>query len=425
MKRIYALAGLLLLLVAQSAIATEQAGVSVTAPSPAPSGNAVVFSADYQGPTNLWIASLDGKAVRQLTFGDDLEADPAWSPDGRVIAYAARRNEVFDLWTVNADGSNPRQLTRASRNNMQPAWSPDGTKIAFVSDRAGTNDIWVMNADGSGLLRLTTLPGQENHPSFSPLGDEVVFSETIRGQATLMAVRTVGGATRTLTTGQSNDWNPNWSRYGIVFSSNRGGDHWKIWTVKADGTGLAQLGDTAALAPAWMPNGQIVFADEWPGTSALSAVSVLNPATGSKRVVSNVAGYQTGIDIRPGKLPNKVNPISRGTIAVAVLSRPKAIFSDGRFDAPAMVDKSTLTFGATGNEKSLTRCSGRNRDVNFDGLADLTCRFRIGQTGIKSGDTTAILRFSDVNGIPYEGRDAIVSEISTVEDSDDVDRGED
>lgn len=425
MKTTLTVAASVFFLLAQSVFATEQAGVSVTTPSPAPSGAAVVFSADYQGPPNLWIADVDGKGLRQLTSGDDFEADPAWSPNGKVIVFSSRKNEVFDLWSIDTDGSNPRQLTSSSRNNMQPTWSPDGTKIAFVSDRAGTNNIWVMNADGTGALRLTTLPGQESHPTFSPLADEVLFSATLRGQANLMAVKTDGTGVRSVTTGQVSDWNPNWSTYGIIFSSNRGGVHWKIWTVKPDGTGLRQLGDTAALAPAWMPNGQIVFADEWAGTAALSVISLLDPGTGNKKVVSNVAGYSTAIDIRPGKLPNKIDLSSRGTVAVAILSRPKAIFSEARFDAPSMVDQSTLTFGATGNERSLSRCSRRNRDVNDDSLPDLICRFRIGLTGIQVGDATAILRFTDVNGIPYEGRDAISTAISTAEDPDDTETGED
>lgn len=397
-------------------VASQQQGVSVDQPAASPRGDAVVFSADYKGVGNLWIASIDGKVLHQLTAGTDLEGDPAWSPDGKTIVFTARTNEVFDLWSVSADGSGLRQLTKSSRNNTQPAWSPDGSKIAFISDRAGTRDVWVIDANGLNATRVTTLPGQESHPSFSPLGNEIVFSETLRsGQANLMIVKTDGSGLRNLTTGNVSDWNPNWSKFGIVFASNRSGDvHWKIWQVNPDGSALKQVGNNSAVDPAWMPNGQILFSDEGTGLAALSAVTLLDPVTGNKTVVGNVAGYLTPIDIRPGKAPNKINLNSSGTVAVAILSTPP-------FDATKLVDQSTLRFGATGNEPSLVRCSKQNTDVNFDGLLDLSCRFRISQTGFHIGDTTGILRFVDSNGTPYEGRDSVVIVVSTDQDPDDVD----
>ena len=393
--------------------ASQDEGVSVNQPSPSPSGTSVVFSADYLGTNNLWITSLDGKVLRRLTAGDDMEADPAWSPDGKTIVYTVRTNGTFDLWSIQADGTLPAvQLTSKSLNNKQPAWSPDGTRIAFISDRAGTNDVWIMQADGSGAKRLTTLPGQENHPSFSPAGDEVVFSETTATKATLMVVKADGSSLRTITPAGANDWNPNWSSYGIVFSSNRNNAHWKIWTVKPDGTGLAPLGNTSAIDPVWMPNGQILFSDEGSHTGALSAVAMLDPMAGTKKVVSTVAGYLTTIDVRPNKAPNKVNPTSTGMVMVAILS------SNG-FNAPQLVKQSTLTFGATGAERSFVACGPVPRDVNLDGLADLVCRFRISATGLKVGDSVGILRFVDTSGLPREGRDAIVTAISSSPDPDD------
>ena len=389
---------------AQPLWASQEEGVSVNQPSPSPLGTSVVFSADYLGTNNLWISSLDGKALRRLTAGDDMEADPVWSPDGKTIVYTVRTNGNFDLWSIQADGTLPAvQLTSKSLNNKQPAWSPDGTRIAFISDRAGTNDLWIMNADGSSAKRLTTLPGQESHPSFSPAGDEIVFSETVSSNATLMAVKSDGSGLRTITPAGANDWNPNWSKYGIVFSSNRNNDHWKIWTVKGDGTGLTQLAsNTSAIDPVWMPNGQILFSDEGSGTGALSAVSLLDPATGAKKVISTVAGYLTTIDVRSGRANKTINPRSEGSVKVAILS-------SNDFNAPQLVKQSTLTFGATGAEHSLTTCGRHPRDVNSDGLPDLICRFRIRASGFKVGDTVAILRFTDTNGVPREGRAAIVT----------------
>lgn len=391
-------------------LASQDEGVSVNQPSPAPSGAFVAFSADYRGTNNIWISSLDGLTLRQLTTGEDSDVDPAWSPNGKTIAYTARADGRFDIWLVPADGSSaPVQLTSNGLNNKQPSWSPDGSRIAFISDRAGTNDVWIMNADGSTPRRLTTLAGQENHPSFSPAGDEIVFSETSGKLANLMVVKADGSGLRTLTPLVANDWNPSWSSFGIVFSSNRNNAHWKVWTVKPDGTALTAVGTQSAIDPVWLPNGQILFSDEGPHTGALSAVSLLNPATGAKMVVTTVAGYLTAIDVRPNMSPNKVNVTSNGLVTVAILS-------SNDFDAFKMVNQATLRFGATGTESSLFACAPTSMDVNSDGLGDLVCRFRIKQTGLKMGDTVSILRFTDANGVPREGRDAVTTNMSSTPD---------
>src|ERR1700741_4645802 len=53
---------------------------------PATSGSHVAFvSAD-----DLWVARLDGSAVRRLTTDDGIESNPAFSPDGSSIAFRAQ-----------------------------------------------------------------------------------------------------------------------------------------------------------------------------------------------------------------------------------------------------------------------------------------------------------------------------------------------
>src|SRR3990170_1710579 len=105
------------------------------------------------------------------------------------------------------------------------------------------------------------------------------------------------------------------------------------------------------------------------------------------------------IDIKPGSFPNSINLKSRVTIPVAILST-----SD--FDATT-VDKTTLTFGKTGNEDSLEKCTKSNEDVNGDGRLDVVCHFRTQDTGFQAGDTEGTLRGKTVDGITIEGRDSV------------------
>ena len=71
----------------------------------------------------------------------------------------------------------------------------------------------------------------------------------------------------------------------------------------------------------------------------------------------------------------------RSKVAVALLSTPE-------FDATTDIDVESLTFGRTGDEKSLVRCQTANfSDWNGDGLDDLWCLFRARRTGFRAGQT--------------------------------------
>ena len=94
------------------------------------------------------------------------------------------------------------------------------------------------------------------------------------------------------------------------------------------------------------------------------------------------------IDIRPKSDANKINPNSTKEINVAILT-------DNGFDATA-VDPNTVRFGATGTEAAPVDV-GR-RDVDGDGDRDMVVRFQIQDTGIKCGDTSAILTGQIFNG---------------------------
>jgi hypothetical protein len=109
-------------------------------------------------------------------------------------------------------------------------------------------------------------------------------------------------------------------------------------------------------------------------------------------------GLTLAIDIKPGSDPNSINPRSRGKIPVGILSGTA-------FDASAQVDKTSLTFGRTGDEPSLEFCHAE--DVNRDGLTDLVCHFDTRATGFQPGDTQGVLKGRTVSGQPLQGTDSV------------------
>ena len=78
----------------------------------------------------IYLTSLEGGGIKQLTTGERSSTAPRWSPDGKKIAYATGGQ----IWVMDSDGDNKEQVTKISTEAASPLWSPDGKWIAFTSE---------------------------------------------------------------------------------------------------------------------------------------------------------------------------------------------------------------------------------------------------------------------------------------------------
>ena len=97
---------------------------------------------------------------------------------------------------------------------------------------------------------------------------------------------------------------------------------------------------------------------------------------------------------------NQINMKSHGKVTVSILSSAK-------FNAPALVDMTSLTFGHSGAEKSLAFCDTQRQDVNGDGYPDLVCHYYTDKTNFQKGDTIGILNGALHDGTLIQGSDTI------------------
>jgi Tol biopolymer transport system component len=168
------------------------------APAFSPDGKFIAYSAEAGGKNNasLFVRSLDGKQVRQLTK-DPMVSDlmPSYSPDGSNIVFARahrlRRYRGFgdwtwydwDLYTMKSDGSQVVRVTQQKSYRLSPPrFQPDGSNIVY-STQGQSQDLLVVEASGkkqpapliNEIVRSAQGGAWVSQPDVSSAGDSIAF----------------------------------------------------------------------------------------------------------------------------------------------------------------------------------------------------------------------------------------------------------
>jgi hypothetical protein len=84
-----------------------------------------------------------------------------------------------------------------------------------------------------------------------------------------------------------------------------------------------------------------------------------------------------------------------------------AILGDSNGFDVADIDLKSLTFGATGDEKTLRKCKRRFKDVNGDGVPDLVCKFSLRGSHFEADSSEAVLKGKTKSGKAFFGSDSV------------------
>jgi TolB protein len=227
---------------------------------------------------DIYTVDADGQNLQRLTDG----VDPAWSPDGQQIAIT-RWRDPRGVWAVSpaSDSSGGTERHVFTWNEVRwPSWSPDGERILFSRQNGGrlqegercffgmcftipARPHWklgIVNAvDGS----FVEPPGPDiaQAPDWSPDGSAIVYD----GEQGIW-IQTLDGATSFAVTDNARDTTPVWSPDGsrVVFTRMQH-DHWEVYVVNADGSGVTRLTTTPerpdglpgnSASAAWSPDGE-------------------------------------------------------------------------------------------------------------------------------------------------------------------------
>jgi dipeptidyl aminopeptidase/acylaminoacyl peptidase len=221
--------------------------------------------------SHLFVASLsEGKAGEPVDVTRGLEADVpskpfggpeeyTFTPDGKSLVFAMRlageenREEPwstnFDLYQVPVDGSGaPRNLTSANPAwDSLPAFSPDGKTLAYLAMRRPgfeADRFRIMIRDLSGKQPDRVLAEEwdrsANDLLFSRDGKILYVTAADTMQVPLFAIDVASGKVRKLVA-EGSTHNPSLAGDRIAFGLDSLTSPVEIYTVRPDGSGLAQI----------------------------------------------------------------------------------------------------------------------------------------------------------------------------------------
>jgi len=221
---------------------------------------------------------FENRKLSQLTFGAQLEQWPAWSPDGRRLVYGAETEGFSKLFVEDRDSGTVEQLTDGHGDDIQPSWSPDGTRVAFVranaphgklepgdvlSGQYSEGDVWLLDL-ATGDERKIIEEGF--NPAFSPNGSRIAVDASWAGPRRIWTTDSRGYNPKQITTDISEAVShalPSWSPDGThIVYQNREKTRYDIAVVNAASGETVAVTDDGFLDldPAWSPaDGHLYF----------------------------------------------------------------------------------------------------------------------------------------------------------------------
>jgi dipeptidyl aminopeptidase/acylaminoacyl peptidase len=120
-----------------------------------PDGEWIVFSSTrHTMRPNLYLKTIHGRAVTQLTSDPAADVQPAFRPDGKGVTFASDRSGNWDLWMIGVDGGQPTQVTgRRCTKFIRRFRRMARAGVLRVQLEGGPMELWTVDWPGAKIGR--------------------------------------------------------------------------------------------------------------------------------------------------------------------------------------------------------------------------------------------------------------------------------
>jgi len=240
-------------------------GVAPFAAAVAPDATHLAFVRVTEGHPQIFLSSLSGGHVQQLTGLPDQAGctcgatDPTWIDPSTLVFVGVVESGDHRLYVLDVTSNHVEPLPQGHGNTWEvaPDWSPATDQLVFAegswnAEPAGSGELLTMPLDGTAgtARRLIQLRGA-TAPDVSPDGRQIVFQANAGG-GTSLYVTGASGTTR-LTDG-TDDTAPAWSPDGKQIAFVRDGTISILTLATGEIRELAHGGD-----PSWSADGSTIY----------------------------------------------------------------------------------------------------------------------------------------------------------------------
>ena len=138
--------------------------------SPSLHGDTIVFSSEG----DLWTVSLHGGAARRLTTGAGMEDESRISPDGKTVAFSADYEGPREVYTMPIDGGLPQRRTWDGESEPE-GWAPDGRLLIATARYSTLPEMELVLVDDHGGREIVPL-AQAAEGAYSTDGHTLYFT---------------------------------------------------------------------------------------------------------------------------------------------------------------------------------------------------------------------------------------------------------
>lgn len=211
-------------------------------------GDTIVFTAEG----DLWRVGTGGGVAQRLTSHPGTESLAAISPDGQMVAFSAEYEGPTEVYTMPLAGGLPERRTFHGSVARVAGWTPDG-RVLYATEAFSTLPNWQLATIDLKSAAPEALPlAQASQGVFDDNGKHLFFTRLARQSSSTK--RYQGGWTENLWRFGRGDAeasplvpdfkgssrHPMWWQGRVYFTCDRDGIV-NLWSMKSDGSGLEQL----------------------------------------------------------------------------------------------------------------------------------------------------------------------------------------
>src|SRR5262249_37416509 len=129
----------------------------------------------------IYVTSIDGGDLQQVTKNQTLNLSPAWTVDNRALLFTSYKRSNPDLYMLDLVRGNQTRISQRPGLNLGGKPSPDGTRIAVTVEDNGNSDVVLLDRSGHVIRRITDNWAIDVSPSWSPDGRQIAFCSNRSG----------------------------------------------------------------------------------------------------------------------------------------------------------------------------------------------------------------------------------------------------